>query len=267
MRKLLLLFLLTHELGLLAQKHFLDENKIPTNDTSSAKFYGIKEFDINENGYKELTFFISGAKESETYYTKSQNQAGFIQNGKSMSWYENGQLKNETNFINGKLNGKDISYYENGQLKSNLTYKEGKKESELVSYWKNGKLKRKDRYNNGNFESGNCYDSLGNDIKHFDYEIMPQYKGGDSKLLSDIANNIEYPTNSKNAGIQGRVIVRFAINSDGTISSVDILKGVNAELNQEAMRVVRKLKKFKPGYEDGEPVPVFYMVPINFGLK
>jgi protein TonB len=267
MKKLLFLLLLTHDLGLIAQKHYLDENKIPTNDTTLAKFYDTKEFDKNSNGYKELYFYLSGAKESETCFIKSATKAGFAKNGKSVSWYENGQLKKEANFINGIRNGKELNYYDNGQLKSDLTYKGDKKEGEVVTYWENGKLKRKDIYNNGIFENGNCYDSLGNEIKHFDYEIMPQYKGGDSKLLSDIANNVEYPTNSRNAGVEGKVIVRFAVNSDGTISSVDIIKGVNLELNQEAIRVVRKLKKFKPGYEDGEPVPVFYMVPINFGLK
>lgn len=267
MKKLLILLLLTHHLGLFAQKHYLDKNKIQTNDTTLAKFYDIKEFDKNSNGYKELYFYLSGVKESETYFIKSPTTTGFAQNGKSLSWYENGQLKSEVNFINGKRNGKVLNYYDNGQLKSDLTYKGDKKEGELVTYWKNGKLKRKDIYNNGVFENGNCFDSLGNEIKHFAYEIMPQYKGGESKLLRDIANNVEYPTNSRNAGVEGQVIVRFAVNSDGKISSVDIMKGVNFELDQEAIRVVRKLKMFKPGYEDGEPVPVFYMVPINFGLK
>jgi TonB family protein len=267
MKKLLFLLLLIHGLVLNAQKNYLDENKIPINDTTSAKFYKIIELDNNTGGYKELYFYISGEKESETYYVKSLSTTGFVQNGKSLSWYENGRLKSEANNINGKRNGKELTYYENGQLKSDLSYKDDKHEGEIVTYWKNGKLKRKDIYNNGKFEYGNCYDSLGNEIKHFEYEIMPQYKGGDSKLLSDIANNIDYPTSSKNAGIQGRVVVRFAVNSDGTISSVDILKGVSPELNKEAMRVVKTLKKFKPGYQDGEAVPVFYMVPITFSLK
>ncbi|MGB8490041.1 MAG: energy transducer TonB, partial [Bacteroidales bacterium] len=81
------------------------------------------------------------------------------------------------------------------------------------------------------------------------------------------ANKLNYPIKSINSGIHGRVLVRFTVNTDGTISSVGIQEGVSPELNEEAMRVVKKLKKFKPGYQDGEPVPVFYMVPITFILN
>lgn len=96
---------------------------------------------------------------------------------------------------------------------------------------------------------------------------MPEYKGGDKKLLMTIASSVNYPSQSRDLGIQGRVIVRFAVNKDGSISKIKILEGINLEMNKEAVRVIGELKQFKPGYQDGEPVEVYYVVPIAFILK
>ena len=125
-------------------------------------------------------------------------------------------------------------------------------------------IKRKEIYNENKFINGTCYDSLGNQTPYFELEKMPKYKGGDKKLLQDISNNSKYPKISRDLGIQGRVIVRFAINKLGNITNIDILKGINGELNKEAVRVIKTLGKFTPAYYDGEPIDFYYMIPINF---
>jgi protein TonB len=267
MKKYLFLLLLAQGTVLYAQREYLDENKFPLADSAEAKFYRIKQADNKSGSYSELCFYISGEKESETPMIFSSFMEKYVQSGKCCSWYKNGQLKNEVNYLKGILNGKELIYYENGQVKTERNYSDNKLDKELVTYWKNGTKKREDRFNNGKFEKGICYDSLGNKIKHFDYQIRPHYKGGESKMLSDIASGLKYPINSKNAGIEGRVYVRIAINSDGTILRLDILSGINRELDWEAMRVIRTLKKFEPAYEDGEPVVFYYAVPITFTLE
>ena len=98
-------------------------------------------------------------------------------------------------------------------------------------------------------------------------EEMPMFPGGDAALLKYIAENVIYPDSAKAYNIQGRVIVRFAVTSEGTVNKASILKGVSADLDNEALRVVESLPKFRPGKQGGKAVPVWYMVPITFTLK
>ena len=98
-------------------------------------------------------------------------------------------------------------------------------------------------------------------------EEMPMFPGGDAELLKYIGANTVYPDIAKENNIQGRVIVRFCVTAKGGVSQVSILKGVDPELDSEAIRVVNTLPAFKPGKQGGKPVPVWYMVPITFTLK
>jgi periplasmic protein TonB len=98
-------------------------------------------------------------------------------------------------------------------------------------------------------------------------EEMPMFPGGDAELLKYIAEHTTYPDIAKENNIQGRVIVRFCVTAKGGVSQVSILKGVDPELDAEAIRVVNTLPAFKPGKQGGKPVPVWYMVPITFTLK
>ncbi|MCJ7449065.1 MAG: TonB family protein [Bacteroidales bacterium] len=98
-------------------------------------------------------------------------------------------------------------------------------------------------------------------------EEMPMFPGGDAALLAYIFDHTVYPEVAKENNIQGRVVVRFCVTSKGGVSQVSILKGVDPELDAEAVRVVNTLPAFKPGKQGGKPVPVWYMVPITFTLK
>jgi len=98
-------------------------------------------------------------------------------------------------------------------------------------------------------------------------EEMPMFPGGEPALLAYIAEHTQYPEVAKENNIQGKVIVRFCVTSKGGVDKVSILKGVDPELDKEAIRVVQTLPAFKPGKQGGKPVPVWYMVPINFTLK
>jgi|WetSurSiteA1Bulk_404760.scaffolds.fasta_scaffold01057_4 TonB family protein len=97
-------------------------------------------------------------------------------------------------------------------------------------------------------------------------EEMPMYPGGEGELLKFIAENTKYPEAAKAEKIQGKVIVRFIVNTDGNTEGMSVLKGVHPLLDAEAVRVVGLLTGFKPGMQGGKAVPVWYMVPINFAL-
>jgi periplasmic protein TonB len=98
-------------------------------------------------------------------------------------------------------------------------------------------------------------------------EEMPTFPGGEKELQKFLAEHTEYPEIAKENNIQGKVIVRFCVTPKGGVSQVSVLKGVDPELDKEAMRVVTTLPPFKPGKQGGKPVPVWYMVPITFTLK
>ena len=98
-------------------------------------------------------------------------------------------------------------------------------------------------------------------------DVMPEFPGGDTALLKYIADSTHYPKDAKEHAIQGKVITRFMVKEDGSVSDVSVLKGVSPSLDNESIRVVKMLPKFSPGILNGKSVPVWYIVPITFKLK
>jgi TonB family protein len=103
-----------------------------------------------------------------------------------------------------------------------------------------------------------------------DYSVvdeMPMFPGGMSKLIQYLQENIKYPAEAMNQGVQGRVITRFVVKTDGSIEDVKIVKSVDAQLDAEALRVVGAMPKWTPGKHDGKLVNVQYTLPIDFRLN
>ena len=98
-------------------------------------------------------------------------------------------------------------------------------------------------------------------------EEMPSYPGGEQKLMEYVAKNIKYPQIARETGIQGRVFVGFVVEPDGSVSNVKVLRGIGGGCDEEAMRVVKGMPKWKPGKQRGKAVRVSYMLPVNFKLQ
>ena len=98
-------------------------------------------------------------------------------------------------------------------------------------------------------------------------EEMPEFKGGMKQLFSYLSKNTKYPQEALSKNIQGRVIVGFVVNKDGSVSDVKVLRPVNKYLDAEAIRVVSKMPNWKPGKQRDKKVRVSYNVPVNFKLK
>lgn len=98
-------------------------------------------------------------------------------------------------------------------------------------------------------------------------EDMPEFPGGELALRKYIADHIKYPVIAAENGIQGKVYVTFVVDKDGSVSNAHIVRGVDPSIDQEALRVVNSLPKWKPGKQRGKPVRVSYTVPINFQLQ
>ncbi len=98
-------------------------------------------------------------------------------------------------------------------------------------------------------------------------EQMPMFPGGDAALMGYLRDNIHYPTVAAENGVQGRVVVGFVVERDGSITDVNILRGVDPSLDREAMRVVKSMPKWTPGKQNGSAVRVKYQVPVSFRLQ
>lgn len=98
-------------------------------------------------------------------------------------------------------------------------------------------------------------------------EVMPQFPGGDQAMMKFVSENVQYPEEAKEKEISGRVMVGFIVEKDGSISDVKIVKGIGGGCDEEAVRVVKAMPKWKPGKEKGKPVRVSYMMPFTFKLQ
>ncbi len=97
-------------------------------------------------------------------------------------------------------------------------------------------------------------------------ETMPQFPGGQGVMMKYLAANIKYPASAVKAKKQGRVIVAFVIQKDGSVTNTRIVKSVDPELDAEALRIVKAMPNWTPGTQDGKPVDVNYTIPVVFSL-
>ena len=109
-------------------------------------------------------------------------------------------------------------------------------------------------------------DKTENDSIYQIVDEMPQYPGGEKAMMEYVAKNVKYPQEAKDKEIQGRVFVSFVIEKDGSVSTVKVMRGIGGGCDEEAVRVVSSMPKWKPGIKDGKPVRVSYMMPLNFKL-
>ena len=97
-------------------------------------------------------------------------------------------------------------------------------------------------------------------------EKMPEFEGGVANMLEYLRKNIKYPAEAIKNGTQGRVVVQFVVNKDGSITDANVVKSVSPELDAEALRVVQSMPKWIPGEQRGEKVRVQFTLPVQFKL-
>ena len=98
-------------------------------------------------------------------------------------------------------------------------------------------------------------------------EQMPEFPGGIQELMSFLRKNTKYPTIAQENGIQGRVIVQFVVEKDGTPTEFKVIRSVDPDLDAEALRVMKEMPKWKPGMQKGQVVRVKYTLPVTFRLQ
>jgi protein TonB len=98
-------------------------------------------------------------------------------------------------------------------------------------------------------------------------EVMPSFPGGQGALMQWLSKNIKYPVVAEENGVQGRVVVTFVVEKDGSITDVKVVKSVDPSLDKEAARVVKSMPHWIPGKQNGSAVRVKYTVPVTFKLQ
>jgi protein TonB len=98
-------------------------------------------------------------------------------------------------------------------------------------------------------------------------ESMPEFPGGQAKMMEFIARNIKYPPMARESGIQGRVFVNFVVEPNGSVSNVKVLRGIGGGCDEEAIRVVESMPRWTPGRQRGKAVRVSFNLPVRFTLQ
>lgn len=97
-------------------------------------------------------------------------------------------------------------------------------------------------------------------------EQQAEYPGGLQAMMKFLSKNIKYPASAKRMGVEGKVFVKFIVDREGAISSIEIIKGINADLDKEAVRVIKMMPPWKPGKQNGRAVKSQFVLPVYFKL-
>ena len=261
--------------GYLASDYFLDgtlqmQGTFAADDMREGLFtYYYKNGNKDASGY-----YLHNFKEGDwiQYYENGQiHSTGSYSRGfEEKNWkyyYDSGELRVDKNMHQGKHEGSFTSYFKNGQLHRQLYYKQDTLAGNKKTYYENGKPHRDEVYENGNRVKAACYDSLGNEVPFYEYMQVPAFKfGGEEGLIQFLAKNIHYTKKARRKNIEGRVVVYFAIEKDGSLSSVKLLHPVDPLLDDEVLRVI-KLTQWDAGKVDGEPEVLDFTLPVDFQLS
>jgi TonB family protein len=222
--------------------------------------------------------------------------------GNYTEWYPNGQLKKitesepDTNTIMRRsgptklihewdeagnvlvMNGNgtptyltEIASKRDPTRKTRLTtqgsYRDGLQHGLWRAYTADSSYSYEEHYENGLCKGGKTIIN-GEVTRYKKAEVAPEFKGGIEAMYYFLGSNIQYPADAQRASAMGRVFVSFTVCTDGTLCDFDVLKGVYPSLDDEAIRVIKKMsKRWKPGTLRGEPVRVRYNLPISFQLN
>jgi len=98
-------------------------------------------------------------------------------------------------------------------------------------------------------------------------DVPPSFPGGDAELMKWMQNNVKYPTLAQEQEVQGKVVLKFVINSNGSISNIEVIRSLETNCDQEAIRVIKSMPNWIPGRQNGRNVATYYTIPIMFRLR
>ncbi len=182
-------------------------------------------------------------------------------------YYDSGKTKAFGELINGEKSGTWKTYYENGKIESIGFYFKNNKSGKWKWYYDNGQRCSKEKYYDDQFIKGKFWDKNGKRTTSEDFIIKPEYPGGIDAFRMMVANNLVYPPEAAENGVQGRVFVEFVVNQKGKVVNTHVVRGVHRDLDAEALRVINLSDIWTPGKIHEANVNVKYTFPVVFVLE
>jgi len=167
-------------------------------------------------------------------------------------------------FNGDKPEGLHRHYRNSGALYWTDEYLDGKLHGELRSYYPQGQLKRIERYRTGEFQSGECFQEDGSPRGFTRMEQVPEFPGGEAAMKEFIKKNFEYPRKARKNGVEGQVLVSFVVDKTGEVTDIKVIRDIGWGCGQEAVRLLRIMPRWTPGFYDDNPLKVRYSMPFNF---
>jgi TonB family protein len=214
-----------------------------------------KERAEDVDNHTEATYYEVVTHKADSTYTKETYN---IDNTKtSLKTYSKGSRI---------LHGERKERYHTGQLFFECTYINGKKDGAFNAYWTDGSLERTEQYNNGELISATCFDYKGSKVECDDFEKWPQFPDGDESTDMFLGSNLQYPSEAREAGIQGTVYITFIVEDNGEITNIRILRGIGGGCDEECIRMVEMMPRWTPAYLGTKAIRLQVTLPITFRL-
>ena len=215
------------------------------------------------------------SSETGARYRRETEFADSITATVSTYYLATGKLASRQGFANlrkGVPDGLSESWYPNGQLQMHAEYRQGRRTGELRTYYATGQLKRRELYNlkNDFASTGECFAENGQPVPFYKFEQMPVYPEGDGgprAIIKAVMRSIVYPKLARKDHCEGRVLVGFNVNAQGDVADVRLIQGLCPLADEAVLKSIRRLKRFKPGMQDGNPVAVAFTIPVAFALN
>ena len=193
--------------------------------------------------------------------------------GQLRVYYPSGQLRREAVYLDfGRRikQGNETSYYETGEVKSRCRYENDVPVEAYVQYYRNGNVRCRMNVKNGFF--GNTGAAFTPDGKPMKYDLLNQMKptlngGGDLVIAMAVQRNVSYPPEALLLQKSGRVFATFLVDDAGFVRNVRILKTPSPLFSATVLNAVWALSRFEPGKISGEPIDVFFTIPVSFKLQ
>jgi TonB family protein len=264
MKKSVLLILLFS--GALSKLAAQDTSYLSANLTAvsadKASYYKIRQ--KTDSGWNVKNYFISGKIQMNATY--ADDSCHILQG--EIGWYnDNGTPTRICNYKQGKIDGKETYFYDNGQVKITGTEHESNYEGDWIGYYRSGKLAAQAVYKKGKQLSATFYHEDGSaDNQTTDFIRESTYPGGPDQFLHFLNTTMRYPDAALKKNIQGTVILQFIVKKDGTIANLKVVQSVDKLLDDEALRVLRKMKNWEPALMGGMPSDSYKKQPIVFRM-
>ncbi|WP_343606510.1 TonB family protein [Fluviicola sp.] len=190
-----------------------------------------------------------------------------IREGEFVYYEKNGIKSYSSNYKNGKLHGVHTSYDDAGKLYATKNFADGELEGDFVIYDENGKIRRKETYVNGKRTFKACYLPNGKETTFYEHETPATFQKGRKSIVKYLKGHVRYPQVAVNNHIEGKVYLQFVVSDKGIVTDVKVKRSAHPLLDEEAVRVISNMPKWKPATFEGKKINSTFSLPVSFKLN